>query len=462
MRYVRSILHLARCVSSVALTLACFSTVVSAQSLPPGTGRYGTARVLKTNTKATASPTVNLLAAGTPAVVTPSSLAPFTAMVNTDSVAQTLRITNSSSSDSYDIVLDALSGADFADFRVTPCANSTLKPNDECDLNVTYHPNAAGTSSATIELTANNLTTGASQPISVPVSGKSSSTCTPPNHDLLPLSHADVTNTQINCYYSTTNNYAFVNQVHYLYNPGGNANTVSSDLASLQFPFGFQLALEGNANTSSCSTGASSGSNSSSGTGSVSSGSGTNSSCGSSSSGSSTPSLSQDVLAITKGGDFALKGSWPILNWRPGPAQFMAYTSPRAGFSINGLAGQNTATNATNVDWFVPFEEYFQLNAIPPKDGGDSPGSIYVDYRGGWEHVSSQFATSAGLKSGSSFGLQQISLGLALNGGISISAQRYFGPEQAYISGSGSTVLVNNFNNWQLSVQMSPININKK
>ena len=372
MRYVRSILQLARCVSSVALTLACFSTVVSAQSLPPGTGRYGTARVpktnTKTNTKATASPTVNLLAAGTPAVVTPSSLAPFTAMVNTDSVAQTLRITNSSSSDSYDIVLDALSGADFADFRVTPCANSTLKPNDECDLNVTYHPNAAGTSSATIEITANNLTTGASQPISVPVSGKSSSTCTRPNHDLLPLSHADVTNTQINCYYSTTNNYAFVNQVHYLYNPGGDADIVSSDLASLQFPFGFQLALEGNANTSSCSTGASSGSNSSSGTGSVSSGSGTNSSCGSSSSGSSTPSLSQDVLAITKGGDFALKGSWPILNWRPGPAQFMAYTSPRAGFSINGLAGR-TPTRQMSIG-SSPSRNTFSSMPYHPKTEG--------------------------------------------------------------------------------------------
>jgi hypothetical protein len=340
------------------------------------------------------------------------------------------------------------------------------------------------------------MTSKETQPISIPiaVSGKATSNCTPPGYQLLPLNHRDVTNAEVNCFYGASGFLSFVNQVHYSYNPGSNANTVSSDLASFQAqaPIGIQLALVGNANTSSCSGGSSVGTGGSggssggsggssggsggssggsirspagpkaaSGTGTGSTGGATNTSCGTSSSGSTTPSLSEDIQAITKGGDFALRATWPILNWRPGPAQFMAEATPRAGFSINGLAGQSNATNATNVNWFIPFEAYAELN-MAPANGGDSPASVYVDYRGGWEHVSNQFATSAGLTSGNSFGLQQISLGFAINGGIQISAQRYFGPEQAYINSGGTTVSVNNFSNWQVSVQMSPSNTSKK
>jgi hypothetical protein len=283
---------------------------------------------------------------------------------------------------------------------------------------------------------------------------QSTSTCAQPEGWLFPISRPTTTTQQINCYYNTTNNLAFATEAQYLYNPGGSANTISGSLASLQFPGGFQLTLAGNANTGSCSSAATN--TSSSGAQPVANV--TNSTCGSSASGSSTSSLQQDVQTLTQGGNFALKGFWPIVNARGKGMQLMSVVAPKMGFEISGLTGQSTATGATNVNGNLSSETYFQLDAIPASDGGESPGSIFLDYRGGLEHVSSTFATSAGLKSGDSFGLQQFSAGLVINGFLRISAQRYFGPEQAYINSSGGTATVNNFKNWQLAVQIVPSN----
>jgi hypothetical protein len=271
---------------------------------------------------------------------------------------------------------------------------------------------------------------------------------------LFPISRPTTTNDQINCYYNTTSNLAFATEAQYLYNPGGSANTISGSLASLQFPGGVQLTLAGNANTGSCSSTAT---NTSSG-GTQPTTNSTNSTCGSSASGSSTPSLQQDVQTLTQGGNFALKGLWPIVNVRGKGIQVMSVVAPKMGFEISGLTGQNTATGATDVNSNLSSETYFQIDAIPASDNSESPGSVFLDYRGGLEHVSSTFATSAGLKSGDNFGLQQFSAGLVINGFLRISAQRYFGPEQAYVNSSGSPATVNNFKNWQLAVQIVPSN----
>ncbi|MGD0097289.1 MAG: hypothetical protein ABSB60_12395 [Terracidiphilus sp.] len=494
--------------TAIALVLSLsFPVVFFTQSVPPGTGRYGTMKATKPKTtitsnqpattkapaaatkawtatsEAATSSTITLGAAGAAPATLSATLETFVAEVNTDSASQKLTIENGSKTDTYVIGAGSNSGDDFTAFSMPLCPNTTLKPGDKCELEVIYHPTSVGNSSATIELSVINQTTKATQSISVPVSGVASSGCVQASHDFLPLSHKDVTDADINCFYNTSSNLAFLTDSKYLYNPGGSANTISGDLASLQFPGGFQLTLVGSANVNSCSntssTGSGTGSGGSGGSSGGSSGgdvrsrtrsyadsttvtSQSNSSCNTSTNGSSTPSLSQDIQALTQGGNFALKTVWPIFNWRPTRFQFMAIASPQVSFNINGLTGQNTITGATNVNWFVPAEGYIQLAAIPPKDGGDSPGSIFVNYRGGWEHVSSQFATNAGLKSGDSFGLQQLSVGLALNGGIRISAQRYYGPEQAYTTGTGSTVSVNNFKDWQLSVQLSPTNVKKK
>jgi hypothetical protein len=434
------------------------------QSIPPGTGRSG---ISSKNAKlATKTSPVGPVAAGAapPAVappagtVTVSSLSPFTATVNVASASQTLKIVNVHSTDSYAVALSSISGASFPDFHVTLCASPTLLPKGQCDVAVVYQPSAVATSSATITFTATDQTNAAVVTFSVPLSGASTAQCPQPNHPYLPLSQTGVTNAMINCYFNTTSNLAFVTEAQYLYNPGQTANTISGNLASLQFPGGVQLTLAGNANTSSCS-GASVGSTSS---GSTTTTNATSSTCGTMPSGSSTPSLQQDEQTLTQGGPIALKALWPILNLREPFLQVMSVAAPKLGFDVSGLSTQGTATGATDVNGNLSSETYFELDAIPAAAGGESPGAIFADYRVGWEHVSSTFATAAGLTGGNNFTLQQLSGGLVINGFLRISAQRYFGPEQAYVTSSGSTATVNNFKSWQLAIQLVPSNVKTK
>jgi hypothetical protein len=453
-----SFVHFARASRVLAITLILFSFIMTlAQSVPPGAGRYGTA---KSPSAQNASSTTALLST---ALVPPTSSGPvavmaspslFSSAVNTASASQQVTLKNTSTTDTYSIEFTNLTGSNLADFRVAPCAASTLKPGDTCDLTVTYEPFTVGSSAVTLNLTATNVTTEGNVTIAVPLKGVASTVCMQPTNWLFPLSRPQVTSATINCYYNATSNLAFGTEAQYLYNPGASANTVSGNLASLQFPGGVQLTFAGNASTGSCENVT---------TNSINSGTApSTSTCGSSTGGTSTTSLQQDVQTVTQGGTFALKGLWPIVNKRGKGMQLMSVVAPKMGFDIDGISGQSTATGATDVNENLSSETYFQLDAIPANDGDDSPGSIFVDYRGGWEHVSSEFTKAAGLKSGNSFGLQQISAGLVINGFLRISAQRYFGPEQAYVNSSGSAVTVNNFKNWQLVVQLVPSNVKAK
>jgi hypothetical protein len=72
--------------------------------------------------------------------------------------------------------------------------------------------------------------------------------------------------------------------------------------------------------------------------------------------------------------------------------------------------------------------------------------------------VSTEFQKNSGLPK-SCFGPQQLSAGIVINGFLRLSAQRYFGPEQAYVNNSNQTVTVNNFKNWQFGVQITPANV---
>lgn len=461
MRSATSKAQFARSARASAFVLALISTVAAvAQSVPPGTGRFGKSSSAPKEQNAGQAVHVAPAAALAPtatlgAVMVEAPLKPFVAMVNTDSASQQLILENTSKTDTYDIEFTGLTGVDLADFRVSPCASPTLKPGAGCSVAVTYHPYAAEGSTAVLQLTAADAESGESENLSVPLTGTGSANCVEPQAWLVPLSRPRVSNATINCYYNATSNVAFATEAQYLYNPAGTANTISGNLASLQFRGGVQLTLAGNANTNSCSN---AGTNTSNGGGTDSTTNSTNSTCGSSTSGASAPSLQQDVQTLTQGGNFALKALWPIVNARGKNMQLMSVLAPKMGFEISGISGQNTATGATNVNGNFSSETYFQLDAIPPKDGGDSPGSIFLDYRAGAEHVTSAFAQSAGLKSGTNFGLQQFSAGLVVSGFLRISAQRYFGPEQAYVSSSGSTVSVNNFKNWQLVIQLVPSN----
>jgi hypothetical protein len=272
-----------------------------------------------------------------------------------------------------------------------------------------------------------------------------------------PLTRRDVDDTTINCYYNTSSNLAFATQVGYQYNPGGSANTVSSDLIAFQFTGGVQLALAGNASTGACSSTAT-------GTG---MNSATSSTCGSSGSSgttaSTTPTLQQDIQTLEQGGDLAIKATYPVFNARGKRIQFASFATPRIGFTINGLSATTTSTNATDVNYNISNESYGQIDALPSKHGGDSPASIFADYRWGLEHISDTYAANAGLTGHSNFLLQQFQVGLVIGGSIKISAERYTGPSQVYVNGTGATVPAgNNFNNWQLRVQITPSSLTPK
>ena len=132
--------------------------------------------------------------------------------------------------------------------------------------------------------------------------------------------------------------------------------------------------------------------------------------------------------------------------------------TPRAGFTVNGLTDQNTVSGATEGNFFIPAEVYAQLDLCQCQGANDTKFSVFYDYRGGLESTSSAFAQNAKLAH-HNFSMQFMSIGMVINGSVRISGQRYFGPKQGFVDSSGNQVSVNNFNNWQLSIQFTPTNI---
>jgi hypothetical protein len=130
------------------------------------------------------------------------------------------------------------------------------------------------------------------------------------------------------------------------------------------------------------------------------------------------------------------------------------------GFELSGQNAQNTINTASHVNENFTGEGYFQWDALPDTstdaNSTESLGSIYVDGRIGWQKLSAGEGANAGLGSTTSYRLGQLALGIVFNGYATVSAQRYWGPEEAYVNASGATVNVNNFNKWQISVQISP------
>ena len=149
---------------------------------------------------------------------------------------------------------------------------------------------------------------------------------------------------------------------------------------------------------------------------------------------------------------------WPFFNLRGNRLQYSSILNPRVGFTVNGLSATATAANATEVNAYVTNENYFQVDGIPAQNGGDSPASLFFDYRWGLEYVGQGFASTAMLPN-NKFLLQQISVGLVIGGAIRISGERYVGPSQVYVDSTGAAASANNFGNWQLRVQFTPSSV---
>ena len=386
----------------------------------------------------------------------------FENVVGDVSASQTVTITTKDPT-GYTISTTTLSGSSATDFTVGNCVGARLDRNSQqCVLTLGYISAAAKSSSAQLVVTlvpdGQTAATPPNATITIPLSGTTYPLCTGTpgyaiykSHYFIPLNRKGIDDTTINCYYNTAKNLAFLTSAVYQYNPSGSANTVSGDLTSIQFTGGVQVTLAGTATTSSCTAATTANSSSS------------NSSCSGSASSPSAvaPSLEQDIQSLTQGGDFAIKLLWPFLNMQGNRIQYSSIVNPRVGFSVNGLSATATAANATDINAYITNENYFQIDGMPAHNGGDSPASLFFDYRWGLEHIGSGFASTAKLPS-NNFLLQQMSAGLVIGGSIRISAERYFGPSQVYIDSTGAQASANNFANWQLRVQFTPSSISAK
>ena len=247
-----------------------------------------------------------------------------------------------------------------------------------------------------------------------------------------------------NAYFNAKGPLAFVTKVKYTYNPSTTINAISSDLIAMQFPYvGFQLALGGSGNNNPSSK------------------TSTNPSSAAASTTPTSTSVQQAIQKLTQGGDFHLKWTLPVIYSPSSNAvQIQAFTTSTFGFELGGNNPQNTTSTASHSNENFIGEGYFQWDALPDSsstaNSTESLGSIYVDGRIGWQKVSSGEAANAGLDSRNSFHLGQVALGIVFNGFATLSAQRYWGPKQAYLNSTGAAVTVNNFAKWQVSVQFNP------
>jgi hypothetical protein len=226
-----------------------------------------------------------------------------------------------------------------------------------------------------------------------------------------------LTNNDVVCFWGASGQIAPLTQVQYLYGFGQGTNTISADMISIQFPspIGAQVSL---------------------GT-SVTGGGSTNSTPGQT-------SATAAIASLEAGGNFYLHFLYPIFVYNSNSITFLAAINARAGFSVNGFAGQSTLSQGTEQYVSAPAEVYFAYNAI------GSAGGVYGDYRGGLQSVPGGFKVAAGLPS-NVFGLQQASFGFNFAGLMRIGAQRYFGPAAGFNAPTGA-----NFGKWHLVIQLSP------
>lgn len=371
-------------------------------------------------------------------------------VANGDSAYQTVRVIDHlKKAKAPNVTSIVFVGTNASDFSTSDCKKNPVH-EDECDIHVTYLaplPSASGT--ANLRITIEN------KDYVITLNGQAQS-CVSPNDKWFPLRRAKAQT--IYCFYNASSGFAFASQIRYLYNPAGSANVFSGDLMSAQAPgllLGSQLSFEGNATTSSCTTTAD--------------GSGesvvhphddpttpSSDTCNATGDGNNTPSTQQVVESLEKGGDFALKATMPLWSYNNNYIQTLLVLSPRVGFTVNGLSNQNTVTNGTEANYFIPFEGYLQFGLLPSQTQNDSVASIFADYRAGLESTSVDFAKNAGLASHNFF-LQYLSFGIAFNSSVRISGQRYIGPSQSFLDSTGKPM--NNFKSWQIGIQFTPTNV---
>ena len=250
----------------------------------------------------------------------------------------------------------------------------------------------------------------------------------------------------INAFYRTSGPYSFFNQINSTYNQGSSAATISTDLATLNFPDGMQVTVATNPQA-----GSSGATTPSSGT---------------------TPTLTANGAAqatqnILHGGTFVVSELYPLVaagssNWTsPGDFGLLIDLVAKEGADVqNFKSGTNVSVTSPPFHGSAQIEGYLQYNSINlTANTQHFAGALFLGGSYGYNYMSHGYATDYGFSSKVNNGIGQVSFGILLNDVAKISVSRGFGPSQTYMdSTTKAATTVNNFKAWSFGItyQSSP------
>jgi hypothetical protein len=248
----------------------------------------------------------------------------------------------------------------------------------------------------------------------------------------------------VNAILGTSGKFTPFNQIQSIYNGSSGSATISSDLGTLNFDSGLQLALVTNAQAGSAGAGSTSTS-----TGGV-------------------PTLAangagQAVQNVLYGGTFLLNALVPvILAQRGDPSNQDAIILNVDWVNRGGVDIQNfksgTNVNSTNPPVHVSskLDAYFQYNSTHQStdpSGFNFTGAVFVGGSYGYDYMSHGYASDYGFGNRVNNGIGQASIGVMINNVVKVAFSRAFGPSQTYVdSTSMKQTTVNNFKSWSIGI----------
>jgi hypothetical protein len=246
----------------------------------------------------------------------------------------------------------------------------------------------------------------------------------------------------INTFFNTDGALSFFNQIKSIYNGASSSATVSADLASLNFPAGWQVTVGTNIQAGASSPAV------------VSSG--------------AIPTLSATSAAqatqnMLYGGTIFASGLYPLLASGGSNLSSQAAVGLMVDFLVKeGVDIQNfkpgTSTNVNNPPTHASaqVEGYLQFNStnlVPGSTTNQFAGALFVGGSYGYSYTSHGYARDYGFGTQVNNGIGQVSAGILINNVAKIALSRAFGPSQTYIDSTSMTqTTVNNFKSWSFGI----------
>jgi hypothetical protein len=247
----------------------------------------------------------------------------------------------------------------------------------------------------------------------------------------------------INSFYDTFSSISFLGQVKSIYNGTSAADTVSADLASLNFITGMQVTVTTNVEAGS-----------------------TGSSVATSAIVGTVPTLTaasagQAVQNVLNGGTVLASVIYPLVAigaanvTKAGAFGLSVDLAGREGVDIqNFKTGTSTTVSSPPSHTNAGIEGYMYLNSTNNAAKSNVlAGALFLGGGYGFNYMSHDYARDYGFGDRIQNGVGQISFGILLNNVAKISVSRGFGPSQVYIDSVSMTQkTVNNFKSWSIGV----------